>query len=210
MFSKEDIKSIEAELAAAEAKTAAEFVVVIARASKPTGLLFPFLWFVIGGLLWYISEQMPVMPMAWDQLPVLVRDFVFILVSGVLSFFAMRSPRVRRFLTPDSDERRCVDEQAELQFYRRKIAQTTGQAGVLIYLSLMEHRAVILADVNALKVLDQKTLDQSLAKLIEHVRKNETAIGIKSILSDFGAKLQSVLPPPLAKKNELSNALIFL
>ena len=210
MFSKDDLKRIEAELQRAESRTAAEFVVVVARSSTPLGLLIPFLWIVVGGLLWYISEEMPVMPRAWDEMHFVLRDFLLVMVSGVLALMASRSARVRRLLTPDSDERRCVDDQAELQFYRRRISQTSGRAGVLIYLSILEHRAVILADENAHRVLDQTILDQSLAKLIEFVRRGETVEGMKWLLTEFGERLSKVLPPPQDKKNELSNSLILM
>lgn len=210
MFSQADREKVETELAKAEAKTAAEFVVVVARSSSPTGLMFPFLWMLLAAFLWYISNEMPLMPEAWDQLGELSQDIVLVFLSAILAIFAMRSPRVRRVLTPNADERRAVDDQAELQFYRRKIAQTSGRAGVLLYLSLMERRAVILADTNAHQILDQKTLDQSLAVLLQQVGRGETVAGISKLLEEFGDRLSTVLPPPTVKKNELCNALIFL
>jgi len=77
----------------------------------------------------------------------------WLLTSG-LALALQRFDFVQRALTPRIDQMRQVDLRAQIEFYELGVSQTEDRTGILLFVSLMEHRAVVLADHSIAEKLD--------------------------------------------------------
>lgn len=80
----------------------------------------------------------------------------------------------------------------------------------MIYESLFERTASIVADRTVLEALGQKTLDALCAKLIEETRTNGAAHALERTIIDAGEALATTLPRADEDENELTDALILI
>lgn len=88
--------------------------------------------------------------------------------------------------------------------------RTQGRTGVLLYLSLAEHRAEIVADQAIHSRVAQEEWGQAMADLVVHVREGRIADGMIAAVGDIGAVLSAQLPRLTDDANELPDRLIEL
>lgn len=75
----------------------------------------------------------------------------WILVDPVLAFvvaawLTSKSHRIRRVLTPRGERVRRVETHARATFVDRGVARTSGRTGILVYVSILERAAHVVAD----------------------------------------------------------------
>jgi len=87
-------------------------------------------------------------------------------------------------------------------FYEAGIANTNAEMGILIYLSLLEHRLELIADRGVLKVVPPLEWNQSLFALKEAGRTPDPQT-LLNTLRDLGALLAKHLPATGENPNEL-------
>lgn len=115
---------------------------------------------------------------------------------GVLIPGAVRGRRVRR---------RAV------QFFKASAEQrTAARVGVLLYLSLAEHRAEIVADQAIVAAVDDGIWGEAMVALVDKVRAGDPAGGMADAVTQIGAVLATHFPKTAADTNELPDRLIEL
>ena len=88
--------------------------------------------------------------------------------------------------------------------------RTAGRTGILIYLSMAEHRAEIVADEAILKVTDEHTWGEAMEALISEVREGRPGDGIVAAVERVGVVLTEHFPRSDTDTNEIPDALIEL
>jgi putative membrane protein len=117
-------------------------------------------------------------------------------------------PALRFALVPGPIKTRRVHERA-LQAFRVGAEQrTTGRTGVLIYLSMREHRAEVLADAAIATKVDVEVWTEALEALLSHVRTGDIASGMCAAIERVGTVLAAHAPRVDDDRNEVPDRLI--
>ena len=117
-------------------------------------------------------------------------------------------PALRFLLIPGPIKAKRVHDRALRAFRIGAEQRTTGRTGVLIYLSMREHRAEVLADSSIAEKVDAEVWAQALEALLGHVRKGEIAAGMSAAVERVGVVLAEHFPRLADDVNELPDRLI--
>jgi putative membrane protein len=88
--------------------------------------------------------------------------------------------------------------------------RTMGRTGILIYLSLDEHRAEIVADEAIASHVGPEVWGEAMVALIDHVREGRPGKGMAEAVRQVGAVLAEHFPKSESNPNELPDRLIEL
>jgi putative membrane protein len=130
---------------------------------------------------------------------------VFLIVRYALAYMPLRMA-----LTPGSTKSRRVRRRAVELFKAGAERRTVGRTGVLLYLSLSEHRAEIVADQAIAARVAPETWGEAMADLIEEVKAGRAAAGMAKAVERIGAVLAEHFPRSQGDANELPDRLIQL
>ena len=151
---------------------------------------------------------------AWRPEPTLRELLTLLLVLSVAKFtialFLLKWMPLRLALTPGATKSRRVRRRAVALFKAAAERRTENRAGILIYLSMGEHRAEIVADEAITKVTSPETWGEALASLIADVRDDRPGDGICAAVQQIGIVLSEHFPKTSANPNEIPDKLIEL
>jgi putative membrane protein len=217
-----DSDKVSAAIAAAEANTSGEIVAVatpISDAYHDVALhwalvpLFAVLAWAAWrptALTWWYDRLFG----GWQPDPTLGQLLTFLMVLAALKFtialLILKWRPLRLFLTPGATKHRRVRRRAIAIFQASAAGRTTGKTGILIYLSLAERRAEIVADEAILKVTDDHTWGEAMHALVTDVRAGRPADGICAAIERVGVVLSEHFPRSAADVNEIPDRLIEL
>ena len=138
---------VEAALRAAQARSTGQIVCVLARASSHYEIM-PLIWSALIAL----ATPWPLLMLTElsAERIFIAQLAIFLVALGVLSM-----PGLRLRLTPRSVRRSNAHRAALEQFVLRGATHCAERNGILIYVSLAEHYARIVADDGAAKAIDQ-------------------------------------------------------
>jgi putative membrane protein len=136
---------------------------------------------------------------------VLKMAVVFLIVR-----FAFAWMKLRMALTPASTKTRRVRRRAVELFRAGTEKRTKGRTGILLYLSLLEHRAEIVADEAIHGRVEPDVWGDAMAALVEGVKAGRPGEGMGQAVEKIGEVLAQCLPPTLDNPNELPDRLIEL
>jgi putative membrane protein len=88
--------------------------------------------------------------------------------------------------------------------------RTVGRTGILVYLSMAERRAEIVADEAITKVTTPETWGEAMAALLLEVREGRPGDGICAAIERVGAVLAEHFPRSATDANEIPDKLIEL
>ena len=203
-LSEQDKKNISEAVKKAEVGHDGEIVPVIVRRSSSIGHVPMTLTLLILLVLIFAgiphSEVLWVTPWIWAW-PVIIVAIYY------LSHLLARLPWLQRILVPERDEVEQVHNRAHLEFFVNEVDHTEHQTGVLIFISVMERKAVILVDKGLSAKVPQETWDKVLDNLGGHLRRGEWAAGFTQAIEECGRHLKTHFP--IAEHHDqLSNELI--
>jgi len=130
---------------------------------------------------------------------------VFLIVRYTLAYMPLRMA-----LTPGRTKSRRVRRRAIEIFRSSCELRTRGRTGILVYLSLAEHRAEIVADRAITEQVEPEVWGEAMALLIDEVKAGRPGDGLAKAVEKIGAVLADILPPEAANPNELADRLIEL
>lgn len=130
---------------------------------------------------------------------------VFLIVRYALAYMPLRMA-----LTPGSTKSRRVRRRAVEHFRVGAERRTVGRVGVLLYLSLRERRAEIVADEAIVGKVSPDLWGEAMADLIEEVKAGRPEAGMAKAVEDIGAVLKPHFPKTAGDRNELPDRLIEL
>jgi putative membrane protein len=128
---------------------------------------------------------------------------VFLIIRYALAYMPLRMA-----LTPGATKTRRVRRRAIELFRVAAEKKTRGRTGILLYLSLLEHRAEIVADEAIHSKVAPDVWGEAMAVLIENVKAGRAGEGMALAVEKIGVVLAEHLPPHHDNPNELSDRLI--
>lgn len=115
---------------------------------------------------------------------------------------------LRFLLVPPPIKRQRVREQAVKHFKVGAERRTHGRTGVLIYLSMREHRAEIVADEAIAERVPAEVWGEAMADMLGEISKGCIAEGLAAGVRDVGKVLSEHFPRAEDDQNELPDRLI--
>jgi len=209
-------------VAAAEEQTDAEIVTIVARRSDAyhdVGLHWSILCMLLVPafaaafpdlyermVIWLLGEWTHELPL---------RSLLLVLLGHmILKFLVVRYllaiPALRMLVTPGGTKSRRVRRRALLLFRTAAEARTAHLTGVLLYLSLDEHRAELVADEAIASKVEPEVWGEAMAALIDEVREGRIAQGMARAIAKAGVILARTCPKSAGNPNELPDRLIEL
>ncbi|MCB2083265.1 MAG: hypothetical protein KDD90_04340 [Sphingomonadaceae bacterium] len=135
-----------------------------------------------------------------------------VIAFGILKFggvwlFLQWDP-LRFLLIPGPVKTARVRERAVKHFKVGAERRTHGRTGVLIYLSMREHRADIVADISIAEKVDAEVWGEAMADMLVEIKQGRIAEGLAAGVRDVGAVLSQHFPKAEDDENELPDRLI--
>jgi putative membrane protein len=103
-----------------------------------------------------------------------------------------------------------VAARARETFFDKRIHHTSDATGLLVYVSLFEHRAVVLGDQNVMDKLGQDFLDRLCQQLTAGFRQGKPLETMCAVIASAGEELAGPFPRSTDDVNELEDTLILI
>jgi putative membrane protein len=201
-LSAHDRERVASAIGAAEARTSGEIVCVLARSSTDaTGLPILVAALIALALPWLLvaTTAMPVYRILSLQL------IGFLALTAVLCV-----PSVRVMLVPRATRRAVAHRVAMEQFAIRGIAGKKDRNGILIFVSLAERYARIIADESIAARVPRTEWQRAVDALVAHMRDGRIADGFVTAIELCGDHLAAHFPPTEVSRNELPNRIYLI
>lgn len=222
LLTSEDRHRIEAAVEAAEATTSGEIVCVVTDEaahyaevplawSAAAALLLPLVALAAAGVAGrfdYAFGGWAAGHVAAIHAAVLTALTSYALVQAVLFigvFVFVSIPQVRRLLTPTAHKRAQVRARALEQFYARGLDKTRERTAVMIFVSLHDRRAEVLADSGISDKVDGLAWSDVIADLVSGIRASKPGDGFVAAIERCGRHLAEHFPDGPDNPNELSD-----
>jgi putative membrane protein len=202
MMSKEDQSRISAAIHAAEARTEGEIVCVLAKSSSDYAA-YPLAFAAVIAL---IAPWLLVLLTALSVERILLIQLLLFL--GLFILFSV--PPLHHLLVPRHVQRAAAHRKAMEQFMIRGLSKKANRAGILIFVSLTEHYARIVADRGITDKVDQKVWHGAIQALISHMREDRIAEGFIAALEQCANVLAEHFPAGSAPSNDLPDRIYLI
>jgi putative membrane protein len=198
----QDRQRVSAAIQAAERRTSGEIVCVLARSSADVTAL-PILLAALAAM------ALPWLLVALTTLPVLM------ILSLQLALFVALAvllclPRVRVALLPPATRRAIAHRAAMEQFMLRGIGRTEGRTGVLVFVSLTERYARIVADEAIARRVAQADWQSAIDALVAHMREGRVADGFVVAIERCSDVLATHFPARPDERSELPDRIYLI
>lgn len=220
MLTNEDRKRIAQAVSAAEAASAGEIVTIVTPQSDTyrdvalawsaaiAFLALAALEFAPAFYLGLIERVLGLWAHEWTPGAVLGIALTVAVLKflGMLLLMAWRP--LRLFLTPAPIKSARVHARALTCFRIGAEGRTTGRTGILIYLSMAEHRAEIIADEAIASKVTPEVWGDAMLALLGPIREGRVGDGMVAAIGKVGAVLAEHLPRAADDDNELPDRVI--
>jgi putative membrane protein len=193
-----DHAAVAAAIREAEKHTCGQIVCVLAHASSAYAHV-PILW---SSLLALFTPWPLIYFTQWSVQRIFVAQLVVFLIAGLVFSWAP----LRILLVPRAVRRARAHRAALEQFVLRGISRTGNRCGVLIFISLAEHYARIIADEGVAQKVHAAEWQTAIDALTMHMRDGRIAAGLIAAIERCGAVLAEHAPPD-GSANELPDRL---
>lgn len=201
----QDFDKVEEAIHRAELRTSAEIVPVVVKSSSVFGHV-PVILNLIGWVVGLALDR--ALMLGWEFNMPFWADLVYIGLVFVLSAILAPRPWIQRWVTAREDLALQVYERAELEFYHSKINTTSGATGLLIFVSMMEHQVVVLADKAIADRNPPETWQKVVSKVISGIKEKDLAAGLINGIELSAQILEKDYPRKEGDQNELPNHLV--
>lgn len=221
-FTPEEHALVTAAVANAEARSDGEIVTIVARRSDAyhdVGLHYAVLAMLLVPAIWAVLPQSVIdwalgLIFGWNHevsraalmtLLVVKLALLFLIVRYALAWMPLRTA-----VTPRATKARRVRRRAMEFFSAAADRRTVGRTGVLLYLSLLEHRAEIVADEAINSKVKPEVWGEAMAVLIAELKAGRPGEGMAEAVRMIGDVLAEHFPKSGLDTNELPDRLIEL
>ncbi|MCF8068007.1 MAG: TPM domain-containing protein [Desulfobacterales bacterium] len=151
---------------------------------------------IIGSMLWMGSGDM------W------VFMSIFIILFAIGHETVKRSGWLKRIFISKREIEEEVKEAAITNFFLRGLHETRDKTGVLILISVFEHKVWILADSGINEKLSKATWDDIVQTIVKGIKNREQGKSICKAVSQIGDLLKKHFPIKPDDTDELDNLII--
>lgn len=190
LFSDADARRISEAVRAAEQSTSGEIVPYVVKRSDAypeaiwragaLGVFAALFAFAVADL---VSSRW--LPFSISEIA-LIAAGCFGLAAGAVAAI----PRTRMWLIPNAIEQQRVDERAALAFLSEEVFRTRERTGILILVSLLEHRVSVLGDAGINARVEKKEWDDVVKLVVDGMKRGTPADGLVSAIARCGSILE--------------------
>jgi putative membrane protein len=144
----------------------------------------------------------------WEAGEYLALLFLFMGAKWLGTWLLMKWMPLRLALTPKHIKQYRVRARAIDLFKVGTEIKTVGRTGLLLYLSMREHRAEIVADESIASKVAPEVWGDAMLALIKHVRAGRPGEGMAEAVRQMGVVLAEHFPKGSENPNELPDRLI--
>lgn len=197
-----ELARLHEELVAAEKRTVGEVLpVVVERSDRhPAAHWMAAATAVALGCV-LLAGQLP-----WD------RPLLFLgaqLLLGAVGFgLSARLPDVQRLFISGRRARETAEEQAFQEFYRAGLHETKARTGVLLFVSLLEHRVVVLADEGIAAKVDADHWKTTDAAVLDGIAAGSLRDGLIAGIRRAASVLAEHFPWESEDENEVPDRIV--
>jgi putative membrane protein len=155
-------------------------------------ILTPF----IGGLFWIGSRDM------WLFLGLFA--VLFIIFHEVIK----RTNWLKRIFISQKEVDEEVEEAAIINFFNEGLYRTRDETGILIFISVFEHRVWVLADRGINQKVKPGQWDEIVRLIIEGIKQKRQAEAICEAIQEVGDMLKEHFPIKPDDRDELKNIIV--
>jgi putative membrane protein len=207
-LSESDRKKIQAAVRSAESQTSGEIVPMVVphsyhypmadvlgavSFSLPLSILFTYF---CGYFYWLGSQNM----------------WIFMGVFGILfiCFHALikRTPFLKRIFVSTVEMEEEVQEAAVIAFYKEGLYRTREETGILIFISVFEHKVWVLADRGINVKVPQESWNEIVDHIVQGIKQRRQADAICEAVDTAGRLLAEHLPLRPDDTDELQNLIV--
>ena len=219
-LSEEQHKIVSDAVAEAEANTSGEILTVLAARSDGytdvamwwaagvgftvMSLLAAFPSWLTGVLDWFAGGWAG----EWTNGQLLTWLVAFGLIAFLLAVFVQLWAPLRFALIPGPVKTARVHAQAIKHFKVGAEKRTHGRTGVLVFLSMAEHRAEIVADRPIAEKVDAEVWGEAMGDMLAEIKQGRVAEGLAVGVADVGFVLAEHFPRGAEDENEIPDRLI--
>ena len=186
-FTKEEHEAVSAAIREAEKRTCGQIVCVLAHSSSDYAYV-PILWASVLALFvpWPLIDFTQ-----WSvQRIFLLQLMVFVAAGFLFSWIPLRLALIPRPVQSARAHRAAVE-----QFVIRRVTHTRNRCGILIFVSMAEHYARIIADEGIARKVHEAEWQAAVDVLIGHIRDGHIAAGFVAAIKLCGDVLAAHAPP---------------
>jgi putative membrane protein len=197
-----ELARVHAALAAAERRTVGEILpVVLERSDRHPGAAW------LAALSTALAGSVALVPwLPWHNPPLLLLAQVAL---GALGYAAARLlPDFQRFFLSEARASEMAEEQALQEFHRHGLQHTEARTGVLLFVSLLEHRAIVLADEGIHARVEPETWAATNELLLAGLRHGSLCDGMCDAIASAGGVLAEHFPVAAGDRNEIPDRII--
>ena len=198
-----DQQKISNAIAEAERTTSGEIVAVITPASG-SYVYAAFFWPAIIALL------VPLPFIHWTWWPMQTIYIIQLATFAVLTFLLLAIRPLRFALVPSSLKRQVAHRRALEQFLAQNLHTTPGRTGVLIFVSVAERYAEIVADAEIARHVDETSWRGIVDDLTGKIGAGDVVAGFMAAIRAIAGPLAAHFPPGSHPHHALPNHLIVL
>lgn len=197
---------VTAAIRAAEKTTSGEIYCVLARSSD--GYFYPSAFIVACAMLLVSLAVALGLEYRWHDVPVSTFVVAQILALGAGLIVLAIFPGLRIRLVPKSLRYGKAHGNAARQFLSRNIHTTEARTGVLVFVSLAERYAEIVADAGINAKVPQEEWNRIVADLMAEASAGRLTEGFEGAVAAAGALLAGHFPYRPHDRNELDDQLV--
>jgi len=202
----DDHERVAAAIRAAETRTSGEIFCVVARSSG--SYFYPAAFSVAASIL-VVSV---LIALALDGLWISINLPGFAISQVIALAVALgligAFPRLRLLLISRRVLYQEAHANAQKQFLARNVHITAARTGVLIFVSLAERYAVVIADSGINQKVSQETWNAIVANLVASARRDRLTDGFVTAVGAVGELLAAHFPVGSGDRNELDDHLV--
>ena len=154
-----------------------------------------------GALLAFLSLlAILFLPVVFPPIAIPIDAAVFFLTGHLIS---SRSSSVRRLMTTKRERAEAVRTRAAALFYERGLANTSGETGLLLFISLLERHGEMIADRGLLRMMPPEQWNAVHAQV--RTLRSVSPDDVLAIIERLGAILHVCAPAAADNPDELSS-----
>ena len=203
LVSESDQQKIAGAIAEAERTTSGEIVAVIAPQSG-SYVYAAFFWPAI------VALAVPAPFIHWTWWPIQSIYMIQLAVFAALTLILIFWRRVRFALVPPSLKRQVAHRRALEQFLAQNLHTTPGRTGVLIFVSVAERYAEIVADAEIARHVEAAAWRSIVDELTARIGAGDAVAGFLGAIRAVAAPLAAHFPAGSHPHDSLPNHLIVL
>jgi putative membrane protein len=206
-----DKKTIEACVREVEKSTSGEIVPMVVSASYHYPMSN-----MIGGLILALLISIAVtlvfsIQKAWGGISAIdlwLFPAVFAVAFLLFHELVKRIPRLKRIFITKAEIAEEVEEAAVTSFFRNGLNNTRDRTGILIFISVFERRAFVLADQGINAKVDSGVWQEVVDLVVDSIRRHHQTEGICEAVKRCGRLIQEHFPIKKDDTNELDNLIV--